>query len=755
MFNTKFTCILTLMALAGTAIAQPSTGEYVWWSYSYASGSHTNSTSMRQVMDVHQVNIPGATSLRLKFDNVVLGPEDCIQIISNWDGNTQEQYPSELQKWSNTSAYFNGESVTVKLWVNPGSTASFAIRDLIAGAQGSLGFHNTICGPTDDRVLSTDWRAMRAVSSPTGSGGGCTIWAASPTNHLLSAGHCTGTFGVAEAEVPLSTGGGGAQHPPSNRQWPITNLGGTGSGIGNDYAVTTVATNAQGQWPSQLYGHFTLGFFIPQVNDPIRITGYGSTSSPVSPTWNVVNKTHAGVYVTTGGGGTGLGYNADTTGGNSGSPVICDISGLAVGIHTHGGCSSTGGNNWGTSLTLPAFQSLWASSGGPTPPSGVCATPVAPTASFTSSNPNVLQGSAISFTDTSTGGVSNWAWDLNGDGITDSTQANPSYIYNTPGSYTVSLTVSNAQGTDTVTMPNYVTVSTLTAATLPVSEDFNAGLPSQGASGWVFSSTNSFGAIAAGQSGPVSPNSGGNALTLASNTDGNYVENDAILVIDLAAAGGATLTYWIKETSDEDHPQDGLWISDGANEALVQAHTGTFISGTWTQYTIDLDQAAAANGVAITSTFRVIWRQYDNFTLGTDGHLVDDIDIQPDNQFSLTLTSSGGDLLCDLQNVPAGTAQGFTLFSFNTSLPVGMGNIYGINADTQTFVSLMSPAAPGNLFHWVLPAPSFAFPNSPFVLPPGTLNAFIGMTADGQGLALTSSFGLLGTTNVVRTTLNP
>ena len=756
MSSNRLLCALTcLLVAANTSLAQPSMGEYVWWTYSYASGVYSNDTDMNQCMDTHVVSIPGASSLRLKFDNVNLGAEDYIQIISNRDGNTQEQYPHELQKWTNTSAYFNGESVTVKLWVSPGSTASFMIRDLIAGATGSLGFHHTICGPTDDRVLSTDWRAMRAVSSPTGGGGGCTIWAATATNYVLSAGHCTGTFGVAEAEVPLSTSGGSAQHPPSNRQWPISNFGALGNGVGDDYAVSTLSTNAQGQWPSTLYGFFTLGWFIPTVGNAIRITGYGTVTAPVSATWNVVNKTHAGSYVTTGGGGTGLGYNADTTGGNSGSPIICDISGLAIGIHTHGGCSASGGNNWGTSLTNAGFQAMWTSSGAPTPPAGVCATLSAPSANFTSSNPSVLQGSTVSFSDASTGGPSSWAWDLNGDGTTDSTLPNPTFTYNTPGSYTVSLTVSNAFGSNTNAMPGYVTVSALTAATLPVTEPFTAGLPTQGSSGWVFSSSNSFGAITAGQSGVVSPNSGGNALTMSSNTSGNFVQNDATLVIDLAAAGGATLSYWIKETGDEDDPQDGLWISDGANEALVQAHTGLFISAVWTQYTVDLDQAATANGIAITSTFRVIWRQYDNFVLGTDGHLIDDVDIQPDSQFSLTLSSTGGNLFCGLQNLPTGTVQGFTLFSFNTTLPVGLGNIYGINADLMTFQSIASPGAPGNIFHWVLPAPPFLYPNAPFVLPPGSLNSFVGMTADGQGIALGAGFNLLGTTNVVRTTLTP
>jgi hypothetical protein len=48
-------------------------------------------------------------------------------------------------------------------------------------------------------------------------------------------------------------------------------------------------------------------------------------------------------------------YVTDTEGGNSGSPVIDGLTNNAVGVHTHGGCSSSGGNNNGTSLFHTAF----------------------------------------------------------------------------------------------------------------------------------------------------------------------------------------------------------------------------------------------------------------------------------------------------------------------------------------------------------------------------------------------------------------
>ena len=42
-------------------------------------------------------------------------------------------------------------------------------------------------------------------------------------------------------------------------------------------------------------------------------------------------------------------------GGNSGSPVVHEETGEAIGVHTHGGCSETGGSNSGTRIDRPDF----------------------------------------------------------------------------------------------------------------------------------------------------------------------------------------------------------------------------------------------------------------------------------------------------------------------------------------------------------------------------------------------------------------
>jgi gliding motility-associated-like protein len=74
----------------------------------------------------------------------------------------------------------------------------------------------------------------------------------------------------------------------------------------------------------------------------------------------------------------------------------------------------------------------------------------------------------VSFTDLSSGSPTSWQWDL-GNGA-QSTQQNPTTTYFNPGTYTVSLTVSNASGTNSITKTAFITINS--APTV----DFNASV---------------------------------------------------------------------------------------------------------------------------------------------------------------------------------------------------------------------------------------------------------------------------------------
>ncbi|MBP6312974.1 MAG: PKD domain-containing protein [Flavobacteriales bacterium] len=77
-----------------------------------------------------------------------------------------------------------------------------------------------------------------------------------------------------------------------------------------------------------------------------------------------------------------------------------------------------------------------------------------PTALFTGSPTNTCTG-FVQFTDASLNAPTAWAWDF-GDGGT-SVDPSPLYQYMNPGNYSVSLTVTNANGSDMQTNTNYIT----------------------------------------------------------------------------------------------------------------------------------------------------------------------------------------------------------------------------------------------------------------------------------------------------------
>lgn len=94
---------------------------------------------------------------------------------------------------------------------------------------------------------------------------------------------------------------------------------------------------------------------------------------------------------------------------------------------------------------------------------GFADTVCAPIADFNSTVKITCVGSSLNFTDLSYNGVpASWAWTFTNttDGITvaNSASQNPSVVFTVPGTYTVALTVANAQGSNTRTKVGYVKV---------------------------------------------------------------------------------------------------------------------------------------------------------------------------------------------------------------------------------------------------------------------------------------------------------
>ena len=96
-----------------------------------------------------------------------------------------------------------------------------------------------------------------------------------------------------------------------------------------------------------------------------------------------------------------------------------------------------------------------------------------PTAIIDASTTVVCIGGTVQFLDASTGGPSEWLWTFEGGDPETSTDKNPVVSYTSPGTYDVSLEVSNALGTDYILVEDFITVTSLSFGNLALEFDGN------------------------------------------------------------------------------------------------------------------------------------------------------------------------------------------------------------------------------------------------------------------------------------------
>jgi V8-like Glu-specific endopeptidase len=317
------------------------------------SGTFDNSTHQVVVAWQDIVHVPGAPWLRFKVDAANLPLGSFLEVTSALDGHTHLLDAEELRVWSNSSAYLNGDMLFVRLLAGPNTAGNRIGTSVVeVGLNPPQVQPASQCGPTDDRVPSTDPRTGRLVPV------GCTAWLISPTNCFVTAGHCcAGTTTTVQFNVPPSSSGGAIVNPGPQDQYAVdgTSRSFESGGVGRDWCTFRTLRNAT---TSRHAGEVQGAFFLVSSTMPvpprtIRITGYGVDSD--TPTRSQTNQTHAGPQQTHSN-ATALGYQTDTTGGNSGSPVIDETTGHAIGVHTHGGCTTSGtGYNSGTKTTYAPF----------------------------------------------------------------------------------------------------------------------------------------------------------------------------------------------------------------------------------------------------------------------------------------------------------------------------------------------------------------------------------------------------------------
>ena len=300
------------------------------------------------------------------------------KVVLTGDAATQELDAGTLAA-NGYSAVFDGSCVTLAL-VSPGTQRGKGGGGALRGKAGKLGRAGTggggraqgksensrlvvsslragvcddrdgdpngqsICGDNDDRVYSNDVRQ--------GWIGGCTGWLVSE-DVFIQAGHC----GTPSSSTRLHFTNTSASAPIEDQYAvDVASYQGVHGSVGNDWGAGRLLPNpATGLLPGVAQsakcggegcGWYNLGVVPAQAAGiNIRITGYGEAEFQTRS-----QRTSVGALTRIG--WSSLSYVADASKGSSGSPVIHEETGDAIGIHT---TSFSGCNYGGTRIDNQEF----------------------------------------------------------------------------------------------------------------------------------------------------------------------------------------------------------------------------------------------------------------------------------------------------------------------------------------------------------------------------------------------------------------
>ena len=190
----------------------------------------------------------------------------------------------------------------------------------------------------DDRTPSVNNRIARTLKS-FDSRNGCTSTLIGP-NCFLTAGHCLKNINITQFNVPKSIETE-IQHSLVEDTYKFKKrYGHKNQGRGRDWLIYSTQRNSiTGEHPGDLYGWYETDRNFPDLEFGIHIEGYGLDRK--SHLNHTLQKSF-GRIVKFNPQTRNLHHTADTLGGSSGSAIITIGNDKIVGIHTHGGCNSSG-----------------------------------------------------------------------------------------------------------------------------------------------------------------------------------------------------------------------------------------------------------------------------------------------------------------------------------------------------------------------------------------------------------------------------
>lgn len=426
---------------------------------------------------------PNAGYIALHFSNFELAEGDVLE-ISDPGGQFVYQYtstgkivdsgPVPVRISNFWATHIPGDTAVVRLIGNNTNSAFGFVVDKWARGYSRGDIESTLRALEDDQfeaICGTDdkkWakcyldsymydRARAVCRLLIGGTTACTGWLLGSEGHVMTNHHCIETESDAN-NTDYEFMAEGATCTTDCSSWGAC-PGVVASDYGNlvktdvdlDYSLIALPVNV-----TPTYGYLQLRNTLPTIGEKIFMPqhpgAYGKQLAVASDT----NGPFANIYSTSEppciGGPGDIGYFADTAGGSSGSPVIAVEDNLVVSLHHCANCPNRG-------LPIPPIITHLGTDL-PTDAVGTGAAQ-APEADFGVDSQLVVIGGTAQFTDLSAFTPTSWSWSFDGGTPAVSTAQNPTVTYNTVGTYSVTLTVTNSVGSDTITRTGYINVTSI------------------------------------------------------------------------------------------------------------------------------------------------------------------------------------------------------------------------------------------------------------------------------------------------------
>ncbi len=282
---------------------------------------------------------------------------------------------------------------------------------------------------------------------------------------------------------------------------------------------------------------------------------------------------------------------------------------------------------------------------------GTCTPSVA---NFYTNHPVVCAGDSIKFHDNSSLYPTTWSWSFPGGSPSSSTLQDPKILYTTPGTYDVTLTVTNYAGTGApLTMTNFVTINPLPVVTTPANiivcngASVPASAFNSSVAGTTYTWVNSDSTIGLPSGGTGNLNS-----FTAVNTTANPITAVITVTPTANACPGNPISYSITVNPIPVVNVNSASICQGSTASLT-ANGGT--TYTWSAGTTSTGVNTANVTPAITTTYTVT-----GSTAGCSSTAVSTITVQP--AITVTINSS---TICSGQTASL-TANGATSYTWST-----------------------------------------------------------------------------------------